>query len=60
MPSAVAAIPDSVLKLLPDTIVYMAVSTSMIATIAIIQSFGPDGATVWYSRNIRVQRYLQS
>ena len=30
------------------TYIYMAVSTSMIATIAIIhQSFGPDGATVW-------------
>ena len=30
----------------------MAVSTSMIATIAIIrQSFSPDGATVWCNRN---------
>ena len=43
--------------------IYMAVSTSMIATIAIIhQSFGPDGATVWCSRNStkgkRVNIYL--
>ena len=34
----------------------MTVSTSMIATIAIIrQSFSPDGATVWCNRNTRVK-----